>query len=82
MSFIDWNRFHHHHTFFYLQQSETALEIAQRKNLKDIIQIVQQYNHKSPRMMTNSKYPEKSVDDTTEEEFDVDAIMKDPTYNR
>ena len=26
------------------------------------------------------KYPEKSVDDTTEEEFDVDAIMKDPTY--
>ena len=68
------------------QQNETALEIAQRKcettldidlrkNYHDIMQILQQYQHKSPR--TNpSKYPEKSVDDTTEEEFDVDAIMK------
>ena len=61
-----------------LQQNETALEIAQRKNLHDIMQILQQYQHKSPR--NTSKYPEKSVDDTTEEEFDVDAIMKDPTY--
>ena len=74
------------------QQNETALEIAQRKNLHDIMQILQQYQHKSPRPTcgTNTatgggggnggKYPEKSVDDTTEEEFDVDAIMKDPTY--
>merc|ERR1712223_551843 len=47
------------------------------------MQILQQYNHKSPRTLpvASSKYPEKSVDDTTEEEFDVDAIMKDPTYN-
>ena len=65
------------------QQNETATEIAQRKNLKDIIPILQQYNHKSPRNLPNipgSKFPEKSVDDTTEEEFDVDAIMKDPNY--
>merc|ERR1712113_311657 len=70
-----------------------ALEIAQRKNLHDIMQILQQYQHKSPRPTCGTvnnavtagnggigKYPEKSVDDTTEEEFDVDAIMKDPTY--
>lgn len=63
---------------FHLQQNETALEISQRKNLKDIMQILQAYNHKSPRV---NKFPEKSVDDTTEEEFDVDAIMKDPSYN-
>ena len=31
------------------QQNETALEIAQRKNLHDIMQILQQYQHKSPR---------------------------------
>ena len=105
------------------QQNETALEIAQRKNLHDIMQILQQYQHKSPRPTCGTvnnaatgkgfflqkkdiylkkcpnltyililcfiiaggnggigKYPEKSVDDTTEEEFDVDAIMKDPTY--
>ena len=63
--------------------------------MKDIVQILQQYNHKSPRTLVTlptapkpgfttanpGKYPEKSVDDTTEEEFDVDAIMKDPTYN-
>ena len=67
--------------FVNFQQTETAVEIAQRKNLKDIMQILQQYNHKSPRTLPASKYPEKSVDDTTEEEFDVDAIMKDPTYN-
>lgn len=64
--------------YLWLQQSETALEIAQRKNLKDIQQILQAYNHKSPRA---NKFGEKSVDETlTEEEFDVDAIMKDPTY--
>lgn len=61
-----------------MQQNETALEIAQRKSLKDIMQILQAYNHKSPRV---NKFPEKSVDDTTEEEFDVDAIIKDTSYN-
>ena len=45
------------------------------------MQILQQYQHKSPR--TNpSKYPEKSVDDTTEEEFDVDAIMKGNDFTK
>jgi len=67
------------------KQTETALEIAHRKNLREIVSILHQYNHKSPRTLTttnaSSKFPEKSVDDTTEEEFDVDAIMKDPNFN-
>ena len=57
------------------------MDIDLRKNYHDIMQILQQYQHKSPR--TNpSKYPEKSVDDTTEEEFDVDAIMKGNDYTK
>ena len=57
------------------------MDIDLRKNYHDIMQILQQYQHKSPR--TNpSKYPEKSVDDTTEEEFDVDAIMKGNDFTK
>ena len=52
------------------------MEIAQRKSLKDIMQILQNYKSSSSR-----KFPEKSVDETTEEEFDVDAIIKDPSYH-
>jgi hypothetical protein len=55
------------------------LDIAQRKSLLDINHILQKFNNKNGRK--SRKFPEKSVDETTEEEFDVDAIMKDTSYN-
>ncbi len=78
---------------FDLQQNETALEIAHRKNLRDITQIVQHFDqylngHKRPQQQLHNTsggnlngFPEKSVDDTTEDDFDVDAIVLDPTYD-
>ena len=90
--FLELNCLFNNSFVIIFQQNETALEIAQRKcettldidlrkNYHDIMQILQQYQHKSPR--TNpSKYPEKSVDDTTEEEFDVDAIMKGNDFTK
>lgn len=60
------------------------MEIAQRKNLHEIMQILQNFSNKGFRKNNNNNnfFPEKSVDDTlTEEDFDVDAIMKDTSYN-
>ncbi|XP_059083066.1 putative ankyrin repeat domain-containing protein 20A2 [Tigriopus californicus] len=62
------------------KQNETAVEIAARKNLQDVVQILQSPHHlRRPPMPEDHKFdlPGKSVDDSD----DLDAIHVDKSYN-